>query len=118
MSLPNVSRETPETAFLRPWRRAVELAGPSLFGGQAARPATATHWRQLTPKLDLMRKAVPNRSQADAAFIGALASFYNAEEGQKLLNKAGCGAFGNLPTVLDAPRRALLADLLAGYQGW
>ncbi len=119
----DVSQETfaiteAEERFLRAWKDGVELAGEALFGCQARTPREACHWHQLTPKLDVIRRALPNRSQADAVFIAAMASFYNAEEGQRLLRKAGCEAFGNLANFLDRHQRAILAVLMIEYQGW
>jgi hypothetical protein len=123
-----VSQETAETGtadrfltaarFLEAWKDGVQLTGPSLFGCQVAKPADATHWHQLAPKLDAMRKALPNRSQADAAFAAAMASLYNATEGHRLATKAGAPEFGRLVAALDPTRRAVLAELLANFTGW
>ena len=118
-----VSQETlaldaDEQSFLAAWKDAVELAGHTRFGHQAGSPAEATHWHQLTPKLDEMRKVLPNRCQAEAVFVAALASYYNAEEGQRLLTKAGCTSYGSLAQILDKHRRTLLAVLMINYQGW
>lgn len=107
-----------DAQFLSAWQAGIEIAGSSLFGCQAPNPNAATHWHQLTPKLDAMRKAIPNRCQGDAVFIAAMASFFNAEEGQKLLNKAGAHAFGNLLTLLDDRRRAVIADLFHNFRSW
>lgn len=120
MTEANQSQPASESAarFTQAWKAGIDIAGPSLFGCQAASPEQATHWHQLTPKLDVMRKELPNRSQSDAAFAGALASFFNAEEGHKLMKKAGCESFGHLAYQLDPVRRAVLADLLASFGGW
>ena len=118
-----VSQETPplgeaEARFLDVWRDGVQIAGPSLFGCQVAHPRDATHWRQLTPKLDVMRRELPNRGQVDSVFAAARASFFNPEEGHKLMTRAGCQGFGGLAVLLDARRRSLLACLLANFRGW
>lgn len=118
VSQETLALDTDEQSFLGAWKDAVELAGHSLFGHQAASPTDATHWHQLTPKLDEMRKALPNRCQAEAVFIAGLASYYNAEEGQRLLTKAGCTSFGSLAQILDKRRRCILAVLMINYQGW
>jgi len=112
------SLEDNNLAFLSAWKTGVLISGPSLFGCQANAPDSAVTWRQLTPKLDVMRKAIPNKSQTDAAFIGILASFYNAEEGQKMLNKAGCSAFGHALSVLDKKRIDVIAALMINFGGW
>lgn len=115
----NVSRETGAAdRFLAAWKNGVEIAGTGLFGCQARSPQEATHWRQLAPKLDVMRKQLPNRSQADAVFAAAMASFFNPAEGHKLMTKVGAPEFGSLTTVLDRRRRSILAVLLINFGGW
>ena len=122
MTTDTASQETPPPLeflqFRETWKQGVELAGQSLFGCQCGEPKFARHWYQLTPKLDVMRKALPNKSQADAAFAAAMASFYNAEEGQKLLKKAGCESFGSLPNILTHHQRDIIAALFTNYRGW
>lgn len=103
--------------FLDAWKAGVIHAGEKLFGCQARTPSNATHWHQLTPILPDMRKTLPNRSRADAAFIGAMASFFNAEEGQKLLTKAGC-TFGDVVTVLTPKQRSIIAMLMIHFKAW
>ncbi len=123
-----VSQETPEQhqlvltdndqVFLNAWRTGVKLAGESLFGCQAATPDHATHWHQLTPKLDVMRRKLQDRSQSDAVFAAAMASLYNAQEGHKLMKKVGCETFGSVFTALSPDQRAVLSELMASYQRW
>ena len=103
--------------FHRAWINAVEIAGPKLFACQASAPAMSTHWHQLTPKLDDIRRAISNRSRADTCFIAALVSFYNGLEGQKMLTKIGC-TFGDLALVVTPQQRRILADLMTHYRGW
>lgn len=104
-------------AFCLAWKEAVMLAGPSLFGCQAATPMDATHWHQLTPKLEQMRKAVANKSQAEAFLVAIMASFYNDAEGQKLMTKAGI-TFGGGALLVGDKSRSLIARLFASYRGW
>ena len=104
-------------AFAQAWKEGVLLAGPSLFGCQAAKPEAARHWHQLAPKLELMRKAVTNKSQAEAFLIAVMASFYNGAEGQKLLDKAGL-SFGEGALIAGDKARSVIARLFASYRGW
>lgn len=117
-----VSQEAPPAEeflqFRQAWKDGVQLAGPSLFGCQCGQPEHAQHWRQLTPKLDVIRKSLPNKSQAEATFAAAMASFFNAEEGQKLLKKAGCEAFGGLANILPPRQRSIIACLFLNFHGW
>lgn len=115
----DVSRETEIAAeFLAAWKSAVDIIGSGMFSHQCRTPQDATTHRQLVPMLDKMRKAIPNRSQPDGIFIGAVASFYNPTEGQKMLTKAGCAGFGHVAAMLDQHRRRILAQLIANNQRW
>jgi len=110
--------DTKSERFLIGWKKGIQLAGPHLFGGLASSKLDAAkHWHDLHPRLDAIRKALPNRSRTDAGFAAAMASLFNAEEGQKLLNKAGC-TLGDLFTILNQEQREALAIMLLNYQGW
>jgi len=113
----NEASDTGDIHFLAAWIQAVNLIGPRSFGCMARTPDTATHPHQLTPKLDVIRKSFPNKSKHDAVFVAAVASLYNASEGQKLLNKVGC-SFGDMALVLKPQQRAILSDLFLHYRGW
>lgn len=120
MNTAAASQETdlfPESEFLQAWKEGVMTAGPSLFGCQARTPMDATHWTALTPKLDVMRKAIANRSQAQAYLIAVMASFFNDAEGQKLLTKAGL-TFGGGARVVSPKERDIIARLFTHYRGW
>jgi hypothetical protein len=103
--------------FLAAWKRGVSLVGESLFGCQAATPTEANHWRQLTPKLDLMRKAIGNKTQSEAFLIAVMASFYNDIEGQKMMNKTGI-TFGLAASISRDYERAIITDLITFFRAW
>lgn len=111
---PSASQEATRL-FLAPWQQAVALAGDHLFYGPE--PHKATNHHQLAPDLQKIRKAIPNKSSQDAAFIAVLVSFYNKQEGQKLLNKIGV-TFGDVALVMSTSQRNTIADLLIHYRGW
>jgi len=118
----DVSRETPDmfdngSYFLQAWKEGVELVGPHLFSCRARTPQDAVHWRELVPDLDKMRKALPNKSKGEACLMACMASLFNDEEGQKLLNKAGA-TFGSLPMAMGERSRHIVAKLLLTYRGW
>lgn len=116
----NVSQETLEQAseFLAAWQEGVKIAGANKFLCMKAANQDVATWHQLSPRLDVMRKAATTCSQSDVAFFAAMASFYNAAEGSKLLKKAGCVHFGDLANILKSHQRAVIAALLINFQGW
>lgn len=101
-----------DAIFLTAWKKAVQIIGPSYFSGNAIKTESAIHWHNLTPKLDVMRKAIPNKSRQDAAFMAAVASFFNPEEGQKFFTKSGT-TFGALMPSLTPQQQGVLLALLA-----
>lgn len=116
----NVSQETQDQAidFLLAWRDGVKIAGDNKFLCMKSAHADVTTWHQLAPRLDVMRKAATTCSQSEVAFFAAMASFYNAAEGGKLLKKAGCNTFGDIANILNHKQRAVIAELLVNFQGW
>jgi len=104
--------ETDEILFLTAWKKAVQIVGPTFFSCNARTPADASHWHALTPKLDVMRKAIPNKSRQDAAFMAVVASLFNPEEGQKFFTKSGT-TFGALMPSLTLQQQGVLLALLA-----
>jgi len=120
MNTAAASQETdlfPENEFLQAWKEGVMMVGPSLFGCQARTPMDAQHWQALPPRLDMMRKAIANRSQAQAYLLAVMASFFNDAEGQKLLIKAGL-TFGGGARVVGPKERDIIARLFTHYRGW
>ena len=105
-------------AYLEIWKAGVELAGPGLFNAAAAHHIErATHWHQLTPDMAKIRKAIPNRSQADAAFLAVMASMFNDTEGEKMLSKSGT-TLGKLPLILGRKQHGIVVALLTHHKGW
>ena len=117
----DVSQETLfpcNQAFLQAWKYGVTIAGDHLFFHNCRDVESAARPEQLAPNLDKMRKAIQNKGQNDGILIAFMASFYNAEQGQKLLEKCGCKAFGNCWNILDARRRGVIAALIVNFDGW
>ncbi len=106
------------SAFLHAWKQGVRLAGPHFFGaGYPDALAQAKSKRDLAPDLPRISRALGVMSSGERIFIAALASFYNAHHGQKLLRRAGVKGLADLG-ALDAQRRQVIAALLLHYTGW
>jgi len=108
----NLILDDNDALFLAAWKKAVQIVGPSFFSCNARTPADANHWHALTPRLDVMRKAIPNKSRQDAAFMTVVASLFNPEEGQKFFTKSGT-TFGALMPSLTLQQQGVLLALLA-----
>lgn len=104
--------------FLSVWKRGVALAGSHLFGpGPEADPELAqTKW-DLCPKVQLIGRAMRSMRPLEQLFLAGLVSFYNAEDGGRLLKRAKFRGLIDL-APLDLPRRAVIAGLILNYTGW
>lgn len=113
-----------EAHFLAAWKRGVLLAGSQYFGarGHAGRTDRAvvdrakTKW-DLCPRMNLIAHAIGVMSPGEQRFLAALTSFYNSEDGGRLLRRSGFHGFADLGG-LDFKRRTVLAALLLSYTGW
>jgi len=105
-------------AFFSAWKRGVALAGPHLFGSgpRADLENAATKW-DLCPKIPLIERAIGPMSPSERIFLAALVSFYNAEDGGRLLKRIGFHGLADLGG-LDLSRRAVIAGLILNYTGW
>ncbi|MEJ1414255.1 MAG: hypothetical protein RPU13_13495 [Candidatus Sedimenticola sp. (ex Thyasira tokunagai)] len=100
--------------FLDAWRVAIHLTEhPKLFGGN---PAAGLNG--FAPKVKEIARALPTLPKSQSALIAALVSFYNPEEGAKMMTKVGICGLGALSLAIKEPARAALADLIYSYQGW
>ena len=107
-----------ENAFLTAWKRGVVASGtPSLFysGDMVDR---VNHLHRLAPKTKDIAKKISLYPKSQAAFLAALVSFYNPEEGAKLAKKVGCNGLGDISLNLSMEQRFILADLLIHHAGW
>lgn len=104
--------------FLTVWKRGVALAGVHLFGESphADLELATTKW-DLCPKVRLISCALRSLSPLEQLFISGLVSFYNAEDGGRLLKRAGFRGLIDL-APLSVPHRAVIAGLILNYTGW
>ena len=107
-----------EQRFLEAWKQGVRIAGPECFRVTAPTVGDASHKRQLEPDWDHIEATLLARSRGEAAFLAAMCSFYNAEWGQSLLERAGYPNLCDLAGKLDEPRAGIIAELFLYYPGW
>ncbi|WP_248746212.1 hypothetical protein [Pseudomonas sp. MWU12-2037] len=111
------STQTPHL-FFRAWKQAVQLAGITYFGdGSRSGFQDAQSKWDLCPNMPLIQRAIGVMSHGEKVFLAALVSFYNAEDGGRLLQAVDVHGLADLG-VLDAKRRALIAHLILNYSGW
>lgn len=105
-------------AFFCAWQRGAELAGADYFGKgtEQALKVAIDKW-ELRPDMARIAKAMRFMSPGQRTFIAAMTSFYNSEEGGKLLRRAGFEGLSDLGG-LDLERRKVIAALLLNYVGF
>lgn len=106
------------TAFFRAWKSGVLLAGVRFFGAgtKTNLDAAADVW-DLCPNVDLISAAIGVMSGGEKVFLASLVSFYNAEDGGRLMQRVGVHGLADLGG-LDLARRTILAALILNYTGW
>lgn len=61
---------------------------------------SATHKDQLTPNYEAIRKNIGVLSAGERTFLAALYVFYNADDGQKLLEGMNCPTMHDIRKIL------------------
>ena len=103
-----------EQSFFDAWARGVKLADPRWFKRSKA-PRTKY---DLAPDYDAIMEYLGVLSTSEAAFLAAMYCFYNSRIGNKMLESIGVKGLGEIASVLDEPRRRVIADLIVSYEGW
>ncbi len=104
--------------FLRYWTDAAQAAGWNLFNCRGLKPEQISHWREVTPNIKEMHKAVMAKPTHQGALIAAMASLYNVEEGAKMAKKVGLPTMGHLISALKTKDRHTIGSLIIFQQEW
>lgn len=104
--------------FLAAWKHGVALAGKQYFKITAASIEAAKDKNQLQPDYTMIQDAIGRVSAGQGAFLAALYSFYNGDDGQKLLAAAGYPNISDLAGKLDPEYAEVIAALFLNYHGW
>ena len=119
--MPSMSSNDPDQRaerFLVAWKRGVALAGESYFLVEIPSVVEATHRNQLRPNYALVEDAVGRISAGQGAFLAAMYSFFNADDGQRLLARAGYPNICDLAAKLEGAHAEVIAELFLNYHGW
>ncbi|HSH28982.1 MAG TPA: hypothetical protein VK971_03655 [Thiohalobacter sp.] len=107
-----------EERFLAAWKRGIHLIGPQLFLVRAASVEAATDKNELRPDSELIEDSIHVISRGQAAFLGAMCSFFNPDWGQKLLSEIGFPNLCDIAAKLDREHAEVIAELFLTYSGW
>jgi hypothetical protein len=106
---------TSPQAFFNAWKQGAALAGPPLFGqpthSDLMRVTSA--W-DLRPNLQLISDSISGMTRNEKAFLAALVSIHNSQDGGRLLQRVGVHGLADLGG-LDIQRRTVIAALILHY---
>jgi hypothetical protein len=104
-----------QAAFFRAWKQGAALAGAQYFGGgtQSDLDQAARAW-DLQPNLQRISDSISVMSGNEKAFLAALVSIYNSQDGGRLLQRVGVHGLADLGG-LDLSRRTVIAALILHY---
>lgn len=109
---------TAPAAFFRAWKSGASLAGARFFGaGTTSTLDVAVDVWDLRPNLQLISDSISVMSAGEKVFLAALVSFYNSQDGGRLLQRVGVQGLADLGG-LDLARRTVIAALILNYTGW
>src|SRR4030067_241399 len=98
-------------AFLEAWKFGVRLAGEAYFKITAESIEAANNKWQMQPDLLAIQDAIGRISAGQGAFLAAMYSFFNADDGQKLLTAAGYPNIADLAGKLEGEHAEVIAAL-------
>ena len=104
--------------FLSAWKDGIRYLGkwgPVLFDGDTE---TATDREELRPRSSAIQDSYGVLSTGEQVFVGAMYSFFDPDDGQKLLVISTYENFVTLFRRLDPPGREIIIRLLASHYGW
>jgi hypothetical protein len=104
--------------FLVGWKCGIQLAGETYFKITAESVDAAHDKWQLQPDYEMIQDAIGRISAGQGAFLAAMYSFYNPDDGQKLLTAAGYPNLADLASKLDPEQSEVIAALFLNYGGW
>lgn len=109
--------------FLEAWKKAVKMAGASLFTCQrdynipSSIDAATDKW-QLIPDVEAINKYFGVSSTGEALFAAVLYSFYNSAEGQAMLQNQNFKGLGDISKRLEHDQLQIITDLMHYHTGW
>lgn len=103
--------------FLAAWKQGVKLLGTQFFDVKGNVDETTEKW-QLAPNIVFINETIDGYSHGQQVLLGLMCSFYNSEDGQEILEKAGAANLVDALGIIDLKGREIIAELWLNYTGW
>lgn len=104
--------------FFQAWKDGIALLdqwGTVLFRGDIEK---ATHRDELRPNWNSIDRSFGVLSTGEQIFVGVMYSFFNPDDGQDLLKRAGHENFVDGISRLGHEHRSVIARLTTAHYGW
>lgn len=104
--------------FLEAWKQGINKVGAEFFDIKANTVDAATDKLQLQPNFKFIKEAIGGYSHGKQVLLGLMYSFYNPEDGQKLLEQSNTANFVDALNVLDDEGKKIISQLWLNHSGW
>lgn len=107
-----------EDLFVLAWKKGIQKVGTECFNIKASSLDAAKKKWQLEPDYEFIKTAIGGYSHGKQVLIGLMYSFFDAEYGQKLLEKAQTPNFVQARSILDKETLEIISQLWLYHTGW
>lgn len=107
-----------EDLFVLAWKKGIQKVGTECFNIKASSLDAAKKKWQLEPNYEFIKTAIGGYSHGKQVLIGLMYSFFDAEYGQKLLEKAQTPNFVQARSILDKETLEIISQLWLYHTGW
>lgn len=107
-----------EDLFVLAWKKGIQKVGAECFDIKASSLDSAKKKWQLEPNYEFIQNAIGGYSHGKQVLIGLMYSYFDAECGQKLLEKAQTPNFVRARSVLDKEAIEIISQLWLYHTGW
>lgn len=107
-----------EDLFVAAWKKGIRKVGAECFNIKASSLDSAKKKWQLEPNYEFIKNSTGGYSHGKQVLLGLMYSFYDAECGQKLLERAQTPNFIQARSILDESSLAIISELWLHHTGW
>lgn len=107
-----------EDLFVLAWKKGIQKVGTECFNIKASSLDSAKKKWQLEPNYEFIQTAIGGYSHGKQVLLGLMYSFFDAEYGQKLLEKAQTPNFIQARSILDKESLEMISQLWLYHTGW
>lgn len=104
--------------FVVAWKKGIQIVGVEFFNIKASSLDAAQKKWQLEPNYTFIQSAMGGYSHGKQVLLAMMYSFFNPEDGQKLLDKTQAPNFVQALSFLNQDARQIISELWLHHTGW